>query len=105
MSKTEMPYWLLGELGKWSAQIGIKSVFTMKAIVLASAKTYELMSERQKLKPIESAPKDREILLGMENGKFWATGQWWQDHESWSYPFNVEGGKPTHWTELPGESE
>ena len=66
-------------------------------------------------KPIETAPKDRKVLLW---GKYWSDemgffphpliGMWSQNQDRWETNFNC-GCRPTHWTELPaapqGEGE
>lgn len=99
--KRELPDWLEKRLDIY---IGGSEDFDSeinKEERRAFRRCYQLMSEQQKHRPIESAPRDKRILLGMDNGKFWATGEWWEDHNSWSYPFNVEGGEATHWLPLP----
>lgn len=70
--------------------------------------TFRALEARLDWQPIETAPKDREILLARE-GDFFHEGYvargWWMSHPllpddgEWA----IVGGKwtPTHWRELP----
>ncbi len=51
--------------------------------------------------PIESAPKDRPILLFMPDCYGWEVGKWIDRTNKWScYPY-----QPTHYQELPCDPE
>ena len=67
----------------------------------------EIMNDWQ---PIETAPKDRDIIVFIPTGYEkidivrWERNEWWGDH--WMNARCVDEGRagtPTHWMELPSD--
>lgn len=74
-----------------------------RALAAVTAERDALRTDAERWRPIETAPKDREVLLLNERGRNVANGIWLHSacggNGAWIWPYILRN--PSHWMPLP----